>query len=233
MSRIGENSHYRQQLLNALQCDDITLNQITNVGYKRKDLSKLFENYNKCSGGTEVVNYQKKNKRDLFNLRAKSGFGLGSLAITNAQRNTLNTEFDSEFIYRFGGELELILPFNNNKWAVVIEPSYQSYSSKKNYEIETTYIEPIAVSVEVSYSTIEIPLGLRYYFFLNDDSKIFLNAFYTFIFPQDSTIDYNVFSNLEIDKSARQSIGIGYSYKKFSIEGRYELSREVLKYYSF
>lgn len=218
---INENNHYKQQLLNTLKCKDITIKNIETLDYDKDDLANFFEKYNNCIGYDNMVNYEKKNKRDLFNFRAKIGFGLASLSINNVSSSSRDTDFDSEFMYRIGAELEMILPFNNNKWAFIVEPSYQSYSSEKDTEIK------------VDYSTIEIPFGVRHSFFLNDESKIFVNAFYTFILINDSKSGFGSGSGLEFEKAAGQSIGIGYSHKKLSLECRYELTREVLNQYIY
>lgn len=142
-----------------------------------------------------------------------------------------NVNFDNEFIYRFGGELEMILPFNNNKWAIIIEPSYQSYSGETiRYNSESFLSD---VKIEATYNSLEIPFGVRHYFFLNDESKIFVNAFYTLIYTKDSDIKFNDETGLEIEKAAGQSIGLGYSNKKLSAECRYEFTRDILSTYSY
>ncbi len=231
---IGENNHYKQQLLNALKCKDISMNSIKNLSYKVKDLSRLFEKYNACIGG-ELVNFEKKEERDLFNFRAKLGLGSASLSIKNSVNPDQNADFDNEILFRFGGELEMILPFNNDKWAIVIEPSYQSYSSKKEVDIRyageneaETYI------YEASYSIIELPFGLRHYFFLNnEDSKIFVNAFYTYFHTLDSSIKIRYGRELDVKNGGLLSIGLGYSYKKLSAELRIENFREFFGQYRY
>lgn len=230
---IGENNHFRQQLFNTLKCEGISKNKIIKLDYNKNDLSDVFQQYNACIGNTDVVNYHKKSTKNLFNFRVKLGLGLASLSLKNTQRSRYNVDFDNEFIYRFGGELEMVLPFNNNKWAIVIEPSYQSYSSKKNYSIRTTYLQQSNISVESSYSSIEIPFGVRHYFYLNEESNIFVNAFYSLILTSDSKIDYSNSADLEIGKTSGQSVGVGYNYKKVSLEFRYDFPREILEYYTY
>ena len=215
-TRIGENNHYKQQLLNALQCEAVSVNNLKTIGYNTKDLTTVFEKYNTCVGGDAVVNYQEKEKKDIFNFRAKVGVGSASLAINNFFATSQNVDFGNGLMYRFGGELEVLLPFNNNKWAIVLEPSYQGYSLEKN------------TGAKVDYMTIEIPFGIRHYFYLNTDSKIFINALYSLVFTNDSSI---LRPNLELDNSNGQSFGVGYSFKKLSLECRYEITRDVLGAY--
>ncbi len=230
---INENNHYKQQLLNSLKCKDISMNSIKSLSYTIKDLSKLFEKYNACVGG-ELVNFEKKEERDLFNFRAKLGLGRASLSIKNSVDPDQNADFDNEILFRFGGELEMILPFNNDKWAIVIEPSYQSYSSKT--EVDIRYPgenQADTYTYEASYSTIELPIGLRHYFFLNEDSKIFVNAFYTYFHTLDSSMKIRYGTELDVEKGGLLSIGLGYSYKKLSAEFRLENSRQILGQYRY
>ena len=70
---------------------------------------------------------------------------------------------------RFGVETEFILAFNKNKWGVTIEPTYQYYKSEK---------KPSDVEAKLNYTSVEIPIGIRHYFYLSEKSKIFINASY-------------------------------------------------------
>lgn len=214
-SRIGENNHFRQQILNVFDCEDLSVSDIKRLDYNIEDLTNIFKKYNSCVSGDIEADYDEKTNKDIFNFRVKVGIGSATLDI---ETSSLNKKFDNEFMYRFGGELEVLLPFNNDKWALLIEPSYQTYT----YEEDT--------GLGLDYKTIEIPFGIRHYFYLNDDSKIFINAFYALIFQKDSSFSM---PNLELDMSNGQSVGIGYSFKKLSLEGRYEFSRDLLRNYHY
>ena len=225
---INQNNYYRQQLLNSLKCDEISEKKLSNLDYTIQDLSFVFDQFDKCDGSIEVVNYIKENKRDFFNLRLKAGVASSSVSIKGQNRDTRDAEFDVKIISRFGAEVELILPFNNDKWAFVFEPSYQ------NFEAETTIpnpFNPTDDNAEVYYKTLELPIGLRHYFFLDDNSKIFLNAYYSLIFPLNSSVNYGTTLTYEITNASAFSFGIGYMFKKFNLELRYDSPREILNDY--
>lgn len=223
-NKIGKNNRYKQQLWNNLKCSEFTMTKIENVDYKKNDLITFFVDYNKC-GNEEFVNFEKKEKLDLFNLSIRAGLNSSSFSIKNSNASTLNTDFGNSLGFRFGVEAEYILPFNKNKWALITEPTYQNFKIEK--EVNT-------YSAEVKYSSIELPIGVRHYFFLNDDSKIFINGSYIFDFPSDSYIDFDSATDLEIESGSSLGLGIGYKYNDtYSIEVRYQTSRDLLNNYVF
>lgn len=75
---------------------------------------------------------------------------------------------------RFGIENELILPFNRNKWSILLQPTYQyfrdSVTIKSNVSTDDLY--------SIDYQSIELQLGVRYYAFLNENSKLFANILF-------------------------------------------------------
>ena len=231
VNNVGENNHYKQQLLNSLKGDEISLKSVKNIDYNVEDLTNIFKEYNKSETIDNLENSEKKNKKDLFNFRAKVGLGTASLSMNNTGSSVRDAEFDNELIYRFGGEFEMILPFNNDKWALVVEPSYQTYKSNK------TVVSTIVVGTNnyynyrAKYSTIEIPFGIRYYVFFNDNSKIFVNGFYSLIYTNDASIDADSGLVLELENASGASIGVGYNYKKLSLECRFEFTRDVFVTY--
>lgn len=217
---IGENNMFRQQLLNDLKCQNIKDKDIKKAKYDKDDLSKFFTQYNECDN-SESTNFVEKQKRDLFNLSLRLGVNSSSLSIVNGLYSDRSVDFENKLVLRFGIEAEFILPFYKNKWALIIEPTYQSYKSEK--ELTTS-------NAKVEYSSIQLPLGLRHYFFLNNNSKIFINASYIRDFPNNSSVSYNTGSEWEITKTDA-SFGFGIGYKKddkYSLEFRYHTARAIV-----
>ena len=60
----------------------------------------------------------------------------------------------------------------------------------------------------------------------------FLNAFYSFILTNDAQLKYQSRATLDLVKTSGLSAGLGYSYKKLSLECRYEFTRDILIDYS-
>ena len=121
--------------------------------------------------------------------------------------------------------VKLVLPFHRNKWAVLVEPTYP------NFEAETIITERRTVSAD--YKSLELPVGLRHYFFLNKKSSVFLNASFIFDFSIDSFIDDGFGTDLEVSSLNNLAFGLGYKYSRFSIEYRYQTPRELTSRYIY
>lgn len=223
-NEISSNSRYKQQLLNNLKCPSFNLNKVENLDYKKSALIDFFIEYNKCNN-QEIFNYEEKEKRDLFNLNIRPGLNYSSLSIQNNAIGITGIDFDNELEFRFGIEAEFIMPFNKNKWAIIIEPTYQYFKSQGNLTDENL----IDDRLNVGYTSIELPVGVRHYFFINEKSKIFINGSFLFDFSRDSDINFDVRPDLEIESRYNLAFGLGYKYNdRYSLELRYLTDREVL-----
>lgn len=220
---IAENNMFRQELLNNLICDGISTMEIKNLGYSKNKLSKLFNKYNTCHG----IQYESKIKSDskkLFNLNVRAGINFNSFKIPSRSiSNPSPYEFNFGTIlgFQLGIEAEFILPFNKNKWAILIEPTYNNFKS------ESTSLNYFPETVTLKYNTFELPIGLRHYFFLNKNSKLFINASYALIFDLSSEFTSQR-PGFDFDKGTNMSFGIGYVYKKVILEFRYDSDRGEL-----
>ncbi len=210
----NKNERYKQQLWKHLKCQTISLKTIENLNYRDKDLKDLFVKYNNC-GNIELENFKEKKKRKLLNITARVGLNSSSLDVTSS-----GVKFDTELGYILGGEIEYIMPFFNNKWALLIEPTIQHYKSEKTIKSN--------ILATADYKSIDILLGIRYYFFLTNTSKLFINSSY--IYAYNTKIDNKPGRDLRIIPIAGNSswaIGIGYNYNaKFSIEMRHSSHRK-------
>ena len=233
-NKIGKNNRFRQQLFVNLKCPNFKTSNIENIIYKKNSLVRFFTEYSKCHNN-ELINFEPKQKRDLFNLTIRPRINSSSLTIQNSVSNFRNTDFENKIGFGFGLEAEFILPFNKNKWAITIEPTYQSFKSEK-----TTNVNNVSGGVliaNVDYSSIEVPVGLRHYFFLNNNSKIFINASYIFDLSSKSSIEFkrsdnSILSSLDIKSRPNLGLGIGYKQNdRYSLEMRYQTNREVLREY--
>jgi hypothetical protein len=233
---IAYNNSFRQQLFVELKSEGITLNNIENTNYNKSDLEKLFLKYN-VGENSGYVNFEPKQNKDLFRLSIRPGLNYSNLTIQNSMVVNRDVEFGNKFNFRIGIDAELILPFNKNLWSVFIEPTFQNYQSKVT--TETNNVAGGILVSRVNYSSIELPLGVRRYFYLNDKSKIFFNFSYTFDFSNSSSVtierrDGSVFDYLTIESRRNLAFGIGYKYNdKFCIEMLYQTSRELFGEYVY
>ena len=234
--RMGTNNNYQKQLRDYISCGDLKTNRLR---YTRSSLAKYFISYNECKD----VNYKKnslatnknlfKQPKAQFNIKAKISGNFSSLATKN-KLSSREIDFGSKLTPSFGLEAEYILPFNNNKWSMFIEPTFQSFSASKEYVYNSGVgIPNQSTTAHLTYKSFQIPLGIRHYMFLNDNSKLFINLAFAFSFDLDSTLDYEYQALEDLKASGLNNLifGIGYSYNnKYSIEFSYSKAQILTDY---
>ena len=229
--KVMTNNTYQQQLFNNFQCENITLRTIQSVDYNKDDLIKFFNQYSACSNQT--LSYREvKPARNTFDLNIRPRVNSSSLSIENTLNGDFTSDYDTKFSFGIGLEAEFFLPYNKNKWSVFVEPSYQSYNAESRTGRSNNY------TATVDYKSVEIPVGLRHYFYLAPDSKLFVNAAYVFSYRLDSNIlfvrdDARDIQTLELEPNGNLALGAGYKYgDKYSVELRYQ-SKHVLDLYTY
>ncbi len=228
---IGYNNTYRSQLAKDLSCADMNITDLQGVEYRQPDLVEYFIKYNTCKD----PNYTHDNRqvrKTRFNLSIRPGVRNSSLLAVSSLPSKRMVDFGDNLGFRVGLEFEVVLPFNNSKWGIVVEPSYQTWEVDNATAVYTFLAtgQQDSSGASTSYISIELPMALRYYFFINEKSSIFINAGYIFSFPIEGEIVFEEFDDLEYDTNFNGIFGVGYSYsKKFSIEARYHVNRNVLR----
>lgn len=238
-SKVGENNHYKQQLLNNLKCPSIKISRIKKLDYDKEDLRTLFEDYNNCGKEKTSKSYEDKYKRDLFNLSLRPRLVSSSINFVNELYNYHEIDFGNKTNIDFGIEAELILPFNKNKWSIFIEPTYHSYKNEISFEYSSLFAPARTYQAEVKYSSIEAPLGIRYSLFLNDESKVFINIAYVIDTQFKSSYlkindeDGSNLTELDLYSDNNWAFGAGYKFlDKYTLEVRYQTSRSVSTNYA-
>lgn len=233
---INENTYFKQQLLNDLKCASISGKDFENLKYSSSKLIDLFVKYNECTN-SEFINYESKPRQDLFNLSLRPGLNSSSLSLENLKESSRGADFDNKLNFRFGIEAEFILPFNKNKWGILLEPTYHSYKSQKTTEVNN--VSGGLLVSNVSYNSLEVPVGLRHYFFLNNDSKVFANISYVFDSSRNSTLEFSrgdgsLFNSLEVKSRGNVALGLGYKFMdRYSMEVRYNTVRDIIADYLY
>lgn len=219
----GVNNRYRQQLSNELKCGKEL--KVENLEYQKNPLVKFFIKYNECKK-SEFTSYYKKWKKGSFHLGIRAGYHLNTLLVDGPFFSASDFKIQYKPGYRIGVSAELTLPFNKNKWAVLFEPNLQLFKAETTLESNFSLDRAVAVKA----NSIELPVGVRYYFFLNDKSKIFINFF--------SEIDVQLSTYVKIERTSSltssiplhsNSVGAGYSFRSnFSLEIRYLIRKDIL-----
>jgi hypothetical protein len=218
-NKIGTNNEFRRQLYSNIKCSDISMNDLKQIDYDKNSLLNIFTKYNSCKN-SEFVNFEEKVKSDLFNLNIRPGLNSSSLFINNSAISSRSTDYGNKLAFRIGLEFEFIMGFNKNKWAVIIEPTYQYFKA------EDKVITNLS-NTNVDYKSLQLPIGVRHYLFLNNNSKIFINGSFIYDFVLNSKV-----RNLDASSSFNLAMGVGYNYnQKYSVEFRYHTNRDILTDY--
>ncbi|WP_439130582.1 tRNA modification GTPase [Polaribacter sp.] len=229
--QVLKNNDYKRQVLKDLQCAPITTEKLEKLDYLKSELVDLFIAYNKCKN-ENFENFTKKQKRDLFNLNFRPGLNYSSISLERLNLNRTDINFDPKIGFRFGVELEFITSVFKNKWALIFEPTYQHFKTETTAQ---TYFGSSfeGENVKIDYTTIELPIGIRHYLFLNKKSKFFINASFVININNNSIIDFEKRQDLDIETSNNLVFGIGYKNNdKYSLEFRYHFPRGILREYT-
>lgn len=262
-NKVVETHEYKKELYEVLLCENFTMKTFTKLNYRSDVLVNLFEKYNKCTGQASNQIYKNRTKT-IYRLKLLGGLntyskisnnytykyeyglapstGLDEYSVTKTSERDVNFEGGSSIT--LGVEAEIVLPIQRNKWSVFIAPNYQNISNKEfeEYFTQEDGLIDFSYRSNISYSYIELPIGLRNYIFLNDKLNVFLQVAYVrnFIlsseFNQDLTLestflqDYNysiLSKENEPKKNSSFFIGVGCEYnKKISLAINYYLSKK-------
>ena len=233
--KIGVNNLYKQQLYNNLTCVNFKQKRVNNLNYTEKSLVKYFKDYSKCQE-TPLTFIQPKNEYDFFRIHLRPRINNSDLSVSHQLIFPNHImEFKNKLAFGIGVETEFVLPFNKNKWSIIFEPSYQSYKSEGLVENVSTIFGG-SINSKIEYSSIEIPFGFRHYFYLQNESNIFINASLVFDILLNSTFSGTHFNGssafdsvLESESIGNFAFGLGYKLdKKFSLEMRYQTNRQII-----
>ncbi len=214
------NTRFRQQLWIDVKCPGETMSSLESLQYNTNMLKQYFIKYNKCSGYS-FIEYNKNGKA--FNLKLTPGINFSAMSMTNDANSFRDTDFGIKTGFRIGLEGEFILPFNKNKWGILFEPTYQYFNAtSKNSNGNTS----------INYNSLEFPIGLRQYFFLNNSIKLFINIFYIPAFCPDFHSTFKSGSSpaalLDINSRGSFAFGGGIGLAKLSAGIRYYSNRQIL-----
>ncbi len=226
--QVSSNAKYKQQLLNAFaDCASLEQQDFVNLTYARNSLIKIFDRYNSCSDSNYATssNYT---PNTTFNINVFAGANFASIDLTNTVAPNNGGDFGSQTNLRYGVELEAILPFNNSSWAL-----YTGFA--KNTAFESTIVQELSSTntpeqdVTLTYSSINIPLGVRYYIPAGDDIRISLNAAYMFDVVNEVSLKREFTANDFENAKGTQGlfvVGAGFHYKRFFARANLDISKD-------
>ncbi|MEM9856678.1 MAG: outer membrane beta-barrel protein [Bacteroidota bacterium] len=171
--KIGTNNYFRQQLINEFKCSGLNYSYFERLDYEKSDLVKIFKKYFECNGKDYTI-YKKKRSNTTFNLSLRPGITSHDMISNRPNGDLFRFELNNNLGYRVGLEAEVILPFNNDKWSITFEPTYRWYSIDD--QKDEPLLNPPSMDISLEYASLEIPINLRYYLYLNPKFKFFLSA---------------------------------------------------------
>ena len=227
-STVLYDNSFRKQIFQNVKCSE-DVKEITELQYNKSSLKNHFKKYNECSN-SNFKSFDGNNKSD-FRLKATFISNFNSLNLNRLNDSYYSIDFGNSISLGIGFEAEVVLPFNNNKWSVFAEPSFNFY---KNSGILKKAIDPNEKqNVTVNYNYIQLPIGVRHYFYINDKSSIFINALYNSkIAIGKNGVEYEktTGANPSIFKTLSNfAFGAGFNFDKYSIEARIFSSTQILE----
>jgi hypothetical protein len=223
--QVKEYNRYKYQLAQLFADAKYPQGTYDRLKYDEKSLKNLFLKYNGITGtATDETKGQNKSK---FAFRVTAGVHQASI---ETQAETLSYrehhDFGNKTVFSGGLEVEWIMPFNNNKWSLFLNPNYQSYKQDDRKTMSSAG-RLYGWKAEANY--LSVPIGARYYMFLTQKSKIFVNVAYTLNFKTGGQLSNN---NMVFDLTSRQGwlVGVGFSYGNAGAELRYHLKRDLFNY---
>ncbi|OUL61736.1 outer membrane beta-barrel protein [Flavobacterium sp. AJR] len=234
---LAENNEYKQQLFQNVKAENTTEKEIIKLNYNKSDLTKYFIKYNNIK--PNLAKEERKVNKGIFLVKITPSASIASLSTENDYFLRDNVQLDNKINFKFGVEAEYILPYNKNKWSIFINPAYQTYQDDKTYNVPSGFIisPETPNNAKVKYTSIQIPIGIRHYMFLNQTSKIFINVAYAFDAGSKTNITYTDVTNkttreYESGSGSNFAFGLGYNFKnKFSFEARLNTKKELMRDY--
>ena len=236
-SGILYNRSYKGQLYNAMKDKFSNVNDFKSIDCNTEDLIKLFDKYNGNKDDNNVKRLEAESKNSL-NITVYAGGGLTSIkSYVAATDENFNDNAPSTIA---GLELELRLPFDNKAWSIITAPGFEQFSSKKNVSgYSNSSFSDYTSTVDLKYTSINLPLGLRYSLPLNENSRVSFSAAYMFfITSKSSHANYSrTYERLQQPSSLKGSLGNSntvylsamYTYKRLGLELRFVPERVINK----
>lgn len=229
----ANNYSYNKDYLNQLNVDVTCEGQKVPAqpDYRESDLRRWFTTYNACQG-SPVKTGTGRTKTKQFSVSLLAGIGYGKLDAEDFYVASI-TRFDSKITPQFGAELEYTMPFDKNKWSIVLD----GY----NYNYNATGADSLGTA-KINYSTISAYIGPRYQFFLSDDLRLFVEAMANFEFrtgnnsyqwtiSKPNNLYYQRYSLDIRTYDPTLALGAGLAYKDISAEFRYLTTKEIFPGY--
>lgn len=209
------NDAYKKQLWENVKCDVSNMSDINNLEFTKSQLQNYFTKINTCNGSIETITSVE--KKSIVSIKAGVIFNNDKFSFT---RNTSIRDSSSKTNFGIGADLEILMPFNNYRWSIFIEPNYSKFKESKNIQFGLN--GTLTQKLDIDLNVIQIPIGARYYFGNNNHSKVYLGSGLNITnLKKGSKIDLERSSDIELANFTYTFFGsLGYKFKSFVAEAR-------------
>lgn len=185
---------------------------------------------------SDLRTFEDTSKRQRFSLNVRPRIHHWSFRAVNGMEPEAIYDWGDKTSLSVGIEGEYFLPMNRNKWAVILEAAYLGFSESTTAVLSGNQGSSIAT---VDYLAIEVPLGIRHYFFISDKSRIFLNVSIGFdvVLPSSQfeltrTSGYPI-ASLDLKGETNIVCGAGFRHRSLGFEIRYQTIRDPFNRYVY
>ncbi|WP_157976009.1 hypothetical protein [Lewinella sp. IMCC34191] len=213
---------YRDVLFSLMACGVSTPGK--KLDYARKPLMRYVENYNACVGAEYVI-YERRNQGRRFRLALRGGVDhhRSSMGYISSSGRVDTYDYDDVLVPRVGIEAELTFRFLHAQWAVTGEAYYQRFRLD-------WVAEPIGRELDLDVTSINVPVGVRYYFSQGTKTDVYANLFGQFLFPVDGDAYYASGLKQQVFVSMAPGAGAGVRFADhLQLELRYNLAQDMLR----
>jgi hypothetical protein len=218
---IAENKLYVNQLKTELNYSVLSEEDLGKVRYQANSLKDYFVKYNTHYNSTPTI-FSKTKTQKPFHLYVRSGLIFSNFSVEKVSPNQVLYPFENPVGLHTGLQLEYLLPYRHQSWALLFEVNYQNLSSVGTENPETRVLD---------FRAIEFPLGVKYYFLNRKWGKLYANTAFVITKNLDSSIQVDNF-NIELTKNHRfLNFGLGVSLNRLQIEYRRDVPRNLDYFY--
>lgn len=230
---IIENTYFRNQLNSIMKCETLQINDFVELRYRKEGILKIFEKYNACKNKASIIYGNKSGKKIKFKYSAIVGIYQSSFAVESAVGES---EKETKTTVGFGGEIGLVFP--SEKFEIFIRAEYENYSGKSRYANNLTGSSRQENNYSLESDFINLNIGGRYNFILNNKNKIFIDGAIGINMPFND-VEYNInfpeasgtgtITNIYATGSNTFfNFGVGYTFNnKFGIDLRADTNRNL------
>lgn len=204
-SNILVNEYFKQQLINEVNCKNNQPNYFKKLRYVKHQLINHFIEENKCEQSDYSVYH---NKGEIL-FYVTTGLRVTNLTYSQPDITSNEIDFGQSFIPDFGIELEVPLPFHNQKFALLFEPNYHQLNTETSdfrFFLDRNY--------DLKLQMIELPVGLRYSPVKTKNIRAFIDLSYAFGLTITNQTKLDILEDLDSSIGFSYIAGVGLNFKE-------------------